>query len=59
MENIENITESNSNFVPTFVDPHLLPDINFNEQCFINDISIPKNVIDLHISYKLNPKLRI
>ena len=28
-ENIENITKSNSNFAPTFVDHHLLPDIYF------------------------------
>ena len=27
---IENITKSDSNFAPTFVDPHLLPDMNFN-----------------------------
>ena len=32
-ENIENITKSDSNFAPTFVDHHLLPDINFNEHC--------------------------
>ena len=29
-ENIENITKSDSNFAPTFVDHHVLPDINFN-----------------------------
>ena len=28
VKNIENITESDSNFAPTFVDHHLLPDIN-------------------------------
>ena len=27
---IENITKSDSNFAPTFVDHHLLPDMNFN-----------------------------
>ena len=27
-ENIENITKSDSNFAPTFVDHHVLPDIN-------------------------------
>ena len=42
-ENIENITESDSNIVPTFADHHLLPDINFNEHYLIkNNISIPK-----------------
>ena len=29
-ENIENVTKSDSSFAPTFVDHHLLPDINFN-----------------------------
>ena len=43
IENIENITKSVSNFVPTFVDHHLLPDITFNGHCLINNnISIPK-----------------
>ena len=41
-EKTKNITESDSNFVPTFVDPHLLPDINFNGHCLINNICIPK-----------------
>ena len=57
-ENIENITKSDSNFAPTFVDHHLLPDINFNGHCLINNISIPKKVIKLYISYTLNPLLR-
>ena len=35
-ENIENITKSDSNFAPTFVDHHVLPDINFNERCLMN-----------------------
>ena len=51
-ENIENITKSDSNFAPTFLDHHVLPDINFNGHCLINNhISIPKNVINLYISY--------
>ena len=58
-ENIENITKSDSNFAPTFVDHHLLPDINFNGHCLIkNNISIPKKVINLYISYRLGPQLR-
>ena len=58
-ENIENITKSISNFAPTFVDYHLLPDINFNRNCLIkNNISILKNVTNLYISYTLNPQLR-
>ena len=46
-ENIENITKSDSNFAPTFADHHLLPDINFNGHCLINNISIPKKIIYL------------
>ena len=48
-ENIENITKSDSNFAPTFVD-HLLSDINFNGYCLIKNISMPKKVINLYIS---------
>ena len=58
-ESIENITKSESNFAPTFVDYHILPDISFNGQCLIrNNISIPKKVINLNISYKLGPQSR-
>ena len=47
-ENTENITKSNSNFAPTFVDDHVLPDIIFNGHCLIkSNISIPKKVINL------------
>ena len=36
----------------TFVNHHLLSDINFNGHCLINiNISIPKKVINLYISY--------
>ena len=56
-EDIENITKSNSNFPPTFVDHHLLPDMNFNEHSLIkSNISIPKKVINLYISYTLGPQ---
>ena len=57
-KNIENITKSDSNFAPTFADHNLLPDINFNGHCLINNISIPKKVINLFISYTLGPQLR-
>ena len=44
-ENIENITRSDGNFAPTFVDHYILPDINFNGHCLINNnISIPKKI---------------
>ena len=58
-ESIENITKSDSNFAPTSVDHHLLPEKNFNGQCLIkNNISIPKKVINLYISYTLGPQIR-
>ena len=51
-ENIENITESDSNFETNFVDHHLLSDISFNEHCLINNnISIPKKVINIYIYF--------
>ena len=41
---VKNITKSDSNFAPNFVDHHLLPGMNFNRQCLIKDnISIPKS----------------
>ena len=57
-EIIENITKSDSNFAPTFVDHHLLPDINFNGHCLIKNIFIPKKVINIHTFYTLGPQLR-
>ena len=58
-ENIKDITKSDSNFAPTFVDHHLLPDINFNGHSLIkHNISILKKVINLYISYALNAQLR-
>ena len=56
-ESIENVAKSESNFTPTFVDHHVLPDINFNGHCLkkyvLCTISIPKKVINLYISYTL------
>ena len=58
-ENIENTTTSKSNSAPTFVDPHILPDINFNGNCLIkNNISTSNKVINLYISYTLGRQLR-
>ena len=58
-ENIVNITKSGNNFSPIFVDQHILSDINFSKHCLINNnISIPKKVINLYMSYKLVPELR-
>ena len=57
--NIENITKSDRNFLPIFLDRHVLPDINFNGHCLINNnISTPKKLINLYISYILNPWLK-
>ena len=46
-ERLENIAKSGINFAPTFVDHHSLPDINFNGNCLIKNISIAKKVIYL------------
>ena len=32
-ESFENMTKSDCNFAPTFIDHHSLPDINFNGHC--------------------------
>ena len=51
-ESIDNITKSDNNCAWTFVDLHSLPDIIFNGHCLIkNNISIPKNVINLYIYF--------
>ena len=57
-QNIENITKSDSKLAPTFVDHHVLPDKNFNGHCLINNIYIPKKVINIYLSYTLNLQLR-
>ena len=57
-ENFENITKSSSNFATTFAEHHVLPNINFNKHCLINNIFIPKRVINIYISYTLNSWLR-
>ena len=40
-ENGKNITKSDCNFAPTFVDHHLLKDINFNGHCPIKKYLYP------------------
>ena len=57
-ENIENITKSDGNFAQTFVDHLVLTDISFNENCLINNIYIPKKVINIYTSYTVTPWLR-
>ena len=39
-ERTENITKSDSNFAPTFIDHQLLPDLNFNGHCLIKKKTI-------------------
>ena len=57
-ENTENITKSENIFAPTFVNNHVSPDIDFNGHCLINNISIPKKVINIYNFYTLNQWLR-
>ena len=44
-KNTVNITKPDNIFAPTFVNHHVLLDINFNGHCLINDIYITKKVI--------------
>ena len=54
-ESIENITKSGSLFAPTFVNHYVLPDVNFNGHCLINDnIFLHKKVINMYVSCILN-----
>ena len=59
-ECIENISNSNSNFVPTFVDHYSLPNIIFNEHYLIkSNISIPKRSNkSIYICYISGTQLR-
>ena len=57
-ENIENVTQPDSNFAPTFVDHHVLPDINLNGHCLINNIYIPKKVINIYSSKSMAKKFK-
>ena len=48
-ENDESVTKLGSNFSPTFVH-HVLQDIHFNELCLMNNIYIPKNMINIFLT---------
>ena len=55
-KNIEITTKSASNFAKTFIDYHLLPDINFNGHLMIillrnNNISISKKVTNIFLTH--------
>ena len=57
-QNTENITKLDSDFALIFDYHHVLPDINFNGHCLINNIYIPKKVINIYSSYTLNSWLK-
>ena len=58
-DSIKNVNKSESNFAPTFVGHHLLPDITFNGPCLMeNSISILKNIVMPYISYILISRFR-
>ena len=44
-ENIENITKLDTTLAQTFGHHYVLPDINFNGHCLINNFFIPKKEI--------------
>ena len=51
-KDIDNITKSECSFSSTFVDHNILPDINLNGHCLINNIHIPKKGCNYkYISY--------
>ena len=55
-EKAENITKSDNNFEPTFLDHHLLAHKNFNGHCLVkHNFSISKKKINLYISDILTP----
>ena len=65
-ENIKTITKPDSSFTPTFVNNHVLPDVNFNGHCLINNnIYIPKKVISIsefqnfHLQMKVWEKMSL
>ena len=44
-KSIENIAKSNSFFAPTFFSHYIVPDVNVNGHCLMNNISTPNKVI--------------
>ena len=56
---IEHRTKSGSNFAPTFVVHHVLPDINFNRHCLINNIYMRKIYINIYIYIYKYPHTRV
>ena len=54
--NVEIISKSDSNFTPTFIDQHLISDLNFNGHCLINNIYTPKKHMYMFLSTKFMVK---
>ena len=54
-ESLENMTKLGSNFAPTIVDHHVLPDINVNGHCLLKKNFLATQVVNLYISYTLFP----
>ena len=52
------MAKSGINFAPIFVHHYLLQLKNFKEHCLANNIAIAKKLVNLYISYILNPSLR-
>ena len=50
-EGIENITESDSNLAPAFVDHHLLLEMYFNGHCWITDFYLPARCKDIIVQW--------
>ena len=46
-KSIENIMKTDCDFEPTFADLHVLLEINFNGHYLINNICIPKKLINI------------
>ena len=52
---IENITKSDSNFAPTLINSYTLQYVKFNGHCLVNTIPDSGIVINIYISYTLDP----
>ena len=51
---IENITVSENSFASTLGNYYLLSDGKYNGRCLINNIFVPRKVINTYISYILD-----
>ena len=51
---VENITASENSFASNLVNYYLLPDVKYNGRCLINNMFVPRKVINAYISYILD-----